>query len=82
VTDDLVAWAPGTPAAATFTLPSSPRIGQQHSFKYLATSGSFTLTIAASAGQTIDGASTATLNTLYASLHVVYIGGNQWCVLS
>jgi hypothetical protein len=82
VTDDLVAWAPGTPAATTFTLPSSPRIGQQHSFKYLATSGSFTLTIAASAGQTIDGASTATLNTLYTSLHVVYIGGNQWCVLS
>ena len=82
ITDDLIAWVPGTPAATTFTLPSSPRVGQQHSFKYLAASGSFALTIAAPAGQTVDGASTATLNTLYAALHVVYIGGNQWSVLS
>jgi hypothetical protein len=82
ITDDLIAWVPGTPAATTFTLPSSPRVGQQHSFKYLAASGSFALTIAAPAGQTIDGASTATLNTLYAALHLVYIGGSQWSVLS
>jgi hypothetical protein len=82
VTDDLIAWAPGTPAATTFTLPSSPRVGQQHRFKYLAASGSFTLTVAAPAGQTIDGASTATLGTLYGALHVVYIGASQWSVLS
>jgi hypothetical protein len=81
ITDDLIAWAPGTPAATTFTLPSSPRVGQQHSFKYLAASGSFTLTIAAPAGQTIDGAATATLGALYAVLHLVYIGGSQWSVL-
>ena len=82
ITDDLIAWAPPTPAATTLTLPSSPRVGQQHSFKYLAATGSFTLTIAAPAGQTIDGASAATLGALYAVLHVVYIGGNQWSVLS
>jgi hypothetical protein len=81
VTDDLVAWAPGTPAATTFTLPSSPRVGQQHGFKYLAASGSFALTIAAPAGQTIDGASTAALSTLYAVLHVVYIGSNRWSIM-
>ena len=28
VTDDLIAWAPTTPAATTFTLPSSPRGGR------------------------------------------------------
>ncbi|HWB50165.1 MAG TPA: hypothetical protein VG651_13725 [Stellaceae bacterium] len=82
ITDDLIAWAPTTPAATTFMLPASPRVGEQHSFKYLAASGSFTLTIAAPAGQTIDGAATATLNTLYAALHVVYVGGNQWSVMS
>lgn len=82
ITDDLIAWAPPTPAATTLTLPSSPRVGQQHSFKYLAATGSFTLTIAAPAGRTIDGASAATLGALYAALHVVYIGGNQWSVLS
>ena len=27
ITDDIIAWAPVTPAAATFTLPSSPRVG-------------------------------------------------------
>jgi hypothetical protein len=82
ITDDLIAWVPGTPAATTFTLPASPQVGQQHRFKYLAASGSFTMTIAAPAGQTIDGASTAALSTLYAVLRIVYIGGNQWSVLS
>ncbi len=82
ITDDLIAWTPGTPAATTFTLPSSPRIGEQHSFKYLAASGSFTLSVAAPAGQTIDGASTATISTLYGVLRVVYIGGNQWSLMS
>ena len=64
VTDDLVAWSPTTPAATTFTLPSSPRLGEQHAFKYLAASGSFTLTIAAPAGQTIDGSATQPLTAL------------------
>jgi hypothetical protein len=82
ITDDLIAWIPGTPAATTFTLPSSPRVGEQHSFKYLAASGSFALTIAAPSGQTIDGAATAALSTLYAVLKIVFIGGNQWGVMS
>jgi hypothetical protein len=82
VTDDLIAWAPGTPAATTFTLPAAPQVGERHSFKYLAASGSFTLTIAAAAGQTIDGAATATLTALYAVLHLAYIGGGQWSILS
>jgi hypothetical protein len=80
VTDDLIAWAPSTPAATTFTLPSSPRVGEAHSFKYLAASGSFTMTIAAPAGQTIDGAATIALGSLYAAQRVVYIGSNQWVV--
>jgi hypothetical protein len=80
ITDDIIAWAPTTPAATTFTLPSSPRIGEAHVFKYLASSGSFALTIAAASGQTIDGASSAALGTLYAALRVVYIGSNQWIV--
>ena len=82
ITDDLIAWAPGTPAAATFTLPSSPRVGEQHGFKYLAASGSFAMTVAAPSGQTIDGAATQSIGTLYAVLNVVYIGSNEWIVIS
>jgi hypothetical protein len=81
LTDDVVAWQPGTPAATTFTLPSSPRVGEQHAFKYLAASGSFALTIAAPSGQTIDGAGSVALSTLYAMARVAYIGANQWVVL-
>jgi hypothetical protein len=80
VTDDLIAWAPGTPAATSFTLPSSPRVGEAHSFKYLAASGSFALTVAAPSGQTIDGAASVALTVLYAALRVVFIGSNQWVV--
>lgn len=80
VTDDLIAWMPGTPAATTFTLPSSPRTGEVHAFKYLATTGSYTLTVAAPSGQTIDGAASAALTTLYQALRVVYIGSNQWII--
>ena len=81
ITDDIIAWAPATPAAATFTLPSSPRAGERHCFKYLAASGSFAMTIAAPSGQTIDGAASVALSTLYAALRVVYIGSNQWIVI-
>lgn len=80
LTDDLIAWAPGTPAATTFTLPSSPRLGEMHGFKYLATSGGFALTIAAPAGQTIDGAASIALTALYQALRVVFIGSNQWVI--
>lgn len=79
-TDDLIAWMPGTPAATAFTLPSSARLGEVHSFKYLAASGSFTLTIAAPSGQTIDGAASVALTVRYAALRVVFIGSNQWVV--
>jgi hypothetical protein len=82
ITDDLIAWVPGTPAATTFTLPSGARVGEQHRFKYLAASGSFAMTIAAPAGQTIDGAASTALSTLYAALHVVFIGSSQWSVLT
>ena len=80
ITDDLIAWTPTTPAATTFTLPSSPRVGEAHHFKYLAATGSFALTIAAPSGQTIDGAASVALNVLYAALRVVFIGSNQWIV--
>lgn len=80
VTDDLIAWVPGTPAAATFTLPSSPRLGEAHGFKYLAATGSFALTIAAPTGQTIDGAASVALTALYQAMRVVYIGSNQWVI--
>jgi hypothetical protein len=79
VTDDVVAWAPTTPAAATFALPSSPRIGEAHGFKYLAT-GSPTLTVSPPAGQTIDGLASISLSTSLAYVEIVYIGGNQWIV--
>ena len=81
VTDDVTAWNPTTPAATTFTLPSSPRTGERHIFKYLAASGSFAMTIAAPAGQTIDGAASVALSTPYAATGVVYIGANQWIVI-
>ena len=81
VTDELIAWAPTTPAATTFTLPSGPRTGEQHVFKYLAASGSFTMTVAAPAGQTIDGQASIALGVLYAALKVVYIGSNQWIII-
>jgi hypothetical protein len=82
ITDDLTAWQPGTPAATTFTLPSSPRVGERHAFKYLAASGGFAMTVAAPSGQTIDGAASASLSTLYAVLEVIFIGGTEWSVLS
>ncbi|HWD56880.1 MAG TPA: hypothetical protein VG308_01270 [Stellaceae bacterium] len=80
VTDDLIAWAPATPAATTFTLPASPRVGEAHAFKYLAASGNFSLTVAAPAGQTIDGLAAVAINTLYATVSVAYAGGNVWIV--
>jgi hypothetical protein len=82
ITDDLIVWTPTTPAATTFTLPAAPRVGEQHGFKYLAASGSFAMTVAAPSGQTIDGAATQSLTTLYAVLTIVYVGGNAWSVVS
>ena len=41
---------------------------------------SYALTIAAPSGQTIDGAASVALGTLYAALRVVFIGSNQWVV--
>jgi len=80
LTDDLIAWAPTTPAATTFTLPSNPRLGEVHAFKYLAATGSYSATVAAPSGQTIDGQASVALGTLYAALRVVYIGSNQWII--
>jgi major tropism determinant Mtd-like protein len=80
ITDDLIIWNPGTPAATTFNLPSSPRLGEMHAFKYLASSGSFSLTIAPPGGQTIDGAASVALGILYGLLRVVYVGSNQWVI--
>jgi hypothetical protein len=81
VTDDIVVWAPASPAATTFTLPSAPRVGEVHGFKYLVASGSIVaLTIAAPAGQTIDGQASVNLSAPNAYLEVAYIGSNQWIV--
>lgn len=80
ITDDIIAWAPATPAAATFTLPSSARTGEVHGFKYLATGTPLpALTIAPAAG-TIDGQAQIALSEPYAYVEVVYIGSNQWIV--
>jgi hypothetical protein len=38
------------------------------------------LTIAAPAGQTIDGAASIALSTPYAAVEIAYIGSNQWVV--
>jgi hypothetical protein len=80
-TDDVVGWQPTTPAPTTFTLPTSPRVGQQHSFKYLAASGSFAMTIAAAAGQTIDGQTSIAVSVAYAAVRVVYLGSNSWVII-
>jgi hypothetical protein len=81
VTDDVIAWAPTIPAVATFTLPSSPRPGEVHGFKYLIANGQmFALTIAAPSGQTIDGQASISLAAAYAYVEIVYIGSNQWIV--
>lgn len=80
-TDDVIAWQPTTPAPTTFTLPSSPRLGEQHGFKYLAASGSYAMTIAASAGQTVDGQSSIAVSVPYAALNVVYLGSNSWIII-
>ena len=80
ITDDIIAWAPATPVAATFTLPSSPRTGEVHGFKYLATGAPLpALTIAPATG-TIDGQAQIALTEPYAYVEVVYIGSNQWIV--
>jgi hypothetical protein len=81
VTDDIVAWAPATPAAVGFTLPSNPRAGEAHGFKYLASASPLpTLTVTPPAGQTIDGQTAVSLAASYGYLEVVYIGSNQWIV--
>ena len=80
-TDDVIAWQPTTPAATTFTLPASPRAGEQHRFKYLAASGSFTMTVAAPSGQTIDGQASIAVSVAYAAIRVVYLGSNTWIIL-
>ena len=81
LTDDIIVWAPTTPAAANFTLPSSPRIGEAHGFKYLLATGPVVaLTIAAPVGQTIDGQASISLAEPNAYLETVYIGSNQWIV--
>lgn len=79
-TDDLVAWNPAAPAAATFTLPASPRAGEAHGFKHVAYGGAeFTLAVAAPAGQSVDGA--ASVAVPYGGyLECVYVGSNQWIV--
>jgi len=78
-TDDVIVWNPTTPAAATFTLPSAPRNGEVHGFKYLLAIGQqFALTVAASGSQTIDGQASLSLSSPYGYLEVVYIGSNQW----
>ena len=80
-TDDVIGWAPATPATANFTLPSTPRVGEIHGFKYLLAAGPLmTLTITAPAGQTIDGQPAIELAEPYGYLEIVYIGGNQWIV--
>ena len=81
VTDDVIAWAPTTPAAVTFTLPSSPRVGETHGFKYLVATGQmFTLTIAPPAGHTIDAAGSFALQQPNTYAELVYIGTNRWIV--
>jgi hypothetical protein len=81
LTDDVIAWAPTSPAATNFTLPSSPRDGEVHGFKYLAAGTPLpVLTISPPAGQTIDGQSSVSLSASYAYLEVAYIGSNQWIV--
>jgi len=81
ITDDVVVWSPATPAAVTFTLPSSPRIGEVHGFKYLVVTGQmFPMTITPSAGQTVDGAGSYVLQQPNAYAEFLYIGSNQWIV--
>ncbi|HYM73596.1 MAG TPA: hypothetical protein VET89_11485 [Stellaceae bacterium] len=81
ITDDIIVWAPATPAAVTFTLPSSPRLGEVHGFKYLLATGQlFPLAIVPPAGQTIDGQATLSLSAPYAYLEIAYIGSSQWIV--
>jgi hypothetical protein len=83
LTDDLIAWNPATPAAVTFTLPASPRLGETHSFKYLLTSTPYyAMTIAAPAGQTIDGQSSIVLATPYGRASFTYVGSNAWAASS
>jgi hypothetical protein len=81
ITDDVIAWNPASPAAVIFTLPTAPRIGEWHGFKYLVPSGqTVALKIAAPAGQTIDGQPSVSLAAPYAYLETVYVGSNQWIV--
>ena len=82
LTDDLIVWAPTTPTTTTFTLPSSPRIGEIHGFQYQASSGSFALTIAAPSGQTINGAASVSTAIANSTLRVAYEGSNQWVTLA
>jgi hypothetical protein len=81
ITDDIVVWQPGTPAATNFTLPSAPRSGEVHGFKYLLATGSIAaLTITAPAGQTIDGQAAINLAEPNGYVEIIYIGSNQWIV--
>lgn len=79
VTDDLIVWNPGTPAAAIFTLPPSPRIGETHGFKYLLTTAPYyALTIAAPGGQTIDAQASVAFAQPFGRVSFTYVGSNAW----
>lgn len=76
--DSVIIWNPTTPAAVTFTLPSSPTTGETHGFKNLQTGGQlFTMTVQPASG-TIDGA--ASITVAAGGYEEAYYTGTTWIV--
>jgi len=48
-------WQPALPAAATLTLPATPAPNQPHTIKNWLSLSAYALSVAAAAGQTIEG---------------------------
>lgn len=68
----------GSKAFVTVSLPANPRVGQLHVIKDVTgNAASETITIAASSGHLVDGASSASISDAYGST-CVYWDGTQW----
>jgi hypothetical protein len=71
--------APSGSGTVTITLPSAASVqGQQVAIKDTGSASSYPITVAASSGQTLDGATSAVISTSYAHLTCVSDGSNWW----
>lgn len=81
-TDYIVAMNLGTPATSTVTLPAATGTGREIIIKdYAGNSDTYTITIDANGAETIDGSTTQTLTSRYASLTLIDAKTGEWTIV-